>query len=432
MSPKAGWPADTTTAGNAPEVRGMAAADLDGDGKIEVVVTTTQTASTEDGGAQVFVFSPDGRLYQPPGISWQAWPRYNNKTGEGNDADRNGMGHHGYGCYGLNVGIGNIDDDPELEILVTYDNHHIQAFDPDGVAIDSSPWFTNRDSNYEGQRMTWGQFIRWADPKVESDHYHDHQGQWPNPSWTEWLQWTASPPNVVDLDGDGKNEVIGVPNVELHDPYETQAYAIMALEGAHGDGSRSAMRKAGWETLPRGGKPISVDGWYPPGGVPAPVTVNIQGDDRPEIIVPMNDGFMYAWDAGGAMVWKYNHTFGKAIMYASEATVADLNQDGSPEVVFATFGDPEVLDSGHMVILAANGELLWDVPLPNSSHNGNGNGAPAAPAIGDLDGDGELEIFVQTFEHGMDVFRVPGSGTNCMLWPTARGGPLRMGQPNGM
>ena len=63
--------------------------------------------------------------------------------------------------------------------------------------------------------------------------------------------------------------------------------------------------------------------------------------------------------------------------------------------------------------------------------NGNGNGAPAAPSVGDLDGDGELEIFVQTFDHGMDVFSVPGSGSDCLPWATARGGPLRMGQPNG-
>ena len=89
LSLKAGWPVDTTTAGNAPEVRGLAAADLNGDGKIEVVATTTQTASTKNGGAQVFVYSADGKLYQPAGISWQAWPRYNSKTGTGNDADRN-------------------------------------------------------------------------------------------------------------------------------------------------------------------------------------------------------------------------------------------------------------------------------------------------------------------------------------------------------
>jgi hypothetical protein len=428
LSAKAGWPADTTTAGNPPEVRGMAAGDLDGNGSIEVVATTTQTEDTEAGGAQVFVFSADGSPYQPEGISWQAWPRYNNLTGEGNDADRNGAGHSGYGCYGLNVGIGNIDDDPEQEIIVTYDNHHIQAFNHDGVAIDASPWFTNRSSEYEGERMTWGQFIRWADPQVEADHYHDHTGEWPHPDWAEWLQWTASPPNVVDLDGDGLNEVVGVPNVEMHVPYVTQAYAVMVLEGAYGDGERSARRKSGWETLPRGITPMQVDGWYPPGGVPAPTTVNIQGDDQLETVVSLNDGLVYAFDAQGQRIWRSNYTFGKQIMYASEVLAADLNQDGSPELVFSTYGDPDVEDSGHLVILGADGSLLYDVELPNPGHNGNGNGAPAAPTVADLDGDGELEIFVQTFEHSMDVFRVPGSAPNCLLWPTARGSPLRAGR----
>jgi len=428
---KAGWPADTTTAGNPPEVRGLAAADLDGDGLLEIVATTTQTERSADGGAQVFVFATNGELFQPAGTSFQAWPRYNSRTGAGGDADRNGMGHNGFGCYGLNVGIGDIDDDPDLEILATYDNHHIQAFDPDGEAIDSSPWFTNRDSDHSGQRLTWGQFIRWADPGVEGAHYHDHTGEWPHPRAQEWLQWTASPPNVVDLDGDGLNEVLGVPNVEMNEPYETQAYAIMVLEGSHGDGSRSAMRKAGWETLPRGDSPISVDGYYPPGGVPAALTVDIQGDAAPEIVVSLNDGYIYAFTADATQLWRFDFTHGKAIMYASEVVAADLNEDGSPELVFSTFGAPDVLDSGNLVILGADGSLLHDVPLPDPGENGNGNGAPASPGIGDLDGDGDLEIFVQTFEHGMDVFTVPGSGTNCMIWPTARGGPLRMGQPNG-
>jgi outer membrane protein assembly factor BamB len=212
----------------------------------------------------------------------------------------------------------------------------------------------------------------------------------------------------------------------------TQAYAIMALEGAHGDGSRSAMRKAGWETLPRGNAPISVEGYYPPSGVPAPVTIDLQGDAAPEIVVSLNDGGMYAFDATGTQLWRFDYTFGHAIMFASEAIVADLNQDGSPEVLFTTFGDPDSSDSGHLVILGADGSLLHDVQLPDPGNNGNGNGAPAAPAVGDLDGDGDLEVFVQTFDHAMDVFEIPGSAENCLLWPTARGGPLRMGQPNGI
>ncbi len=431
FAPKAGWPADVAGGGNTPEVRGLAVADLDHDGLIEVVVTTTQTADEEDGGSQVFVFGSNGALYQPLGVAWPAWPRYNARTGAGGDADRNGQGHQGYGCYGLNVGIGDIDDDEELEILVTYDNHHIQAFDPDGMAIDASPWFTNRHNAHSGMRMTWGQFIRWADPDVEAAHYHDHTGDWPHPSMNEWLQWTASPPNVIDLDNDGQNEVVGVPNIEMNEPYETMAYGVMVLEGAYGDGSRSAMRRAGFETLPRGESPIKVDGWYPPIGVPSPLTVDIQGDPDKEIVVSLNDGFIYAFDANGTRLWRFDFTFGKDIMFASEVMAADLNQDGSPELVFSTYGAPDVLDSGHLVILGADGSLLHDVPLPNTRMNGNGNGAPAAPAIADLDGDGELEIFVQTFEHGMDVFTVPGSGTNCLLWSTARGGPLRMGQPNG-
>jgi hypothetical protein len=424
---KPGWPVDTTSAGQSPEVRGLAAADLNDDGLIEVVATTTQT---QDDGAQVFVFAYNGALFQPAGLSYPAWPRYNTLSGVGGDADRNGMGHSGYGCYGLNVGIGNIDDDSDLEIIVTYDNHHIQAFKLNGLAIDASPWFTNRASSYLGQRMTWGQFIRWEDSTVEENHYHLHTGTWPHPSAQEWLQWTASPPNIVDLDGDGRNEVLGMPNVEFNVPYVTQAYAVMALEGAHGGGSRAAMRKAGWEDLPRGGTPISVSGWYPPTGVPAAATVNLQGSAAPEIVVSLNDGFMRAFTAQAAELWRYNYTHGKAVMYASEPTVADLNQDGSPEVIFTTYGAPDVQDSGRLVILGADGRLLHDVALPNPGTNGNGNGAPAAPTVGDLDGDGQLEIFVQTFDHGMDVFTVPGSAANCLPWPTARGGPLRLGQPS--
>lgn len=78
-------------------------------------------------------------------------------------------------------------------------------------------------------------------------------------------------------------------------------------------------------------------------------------------------------------------------------------------------------------MLANTGALLFDVPLPKQGMNGNGIGIPAAPSIADLDGDGQLEIVVATFDHGLDVFTVPGSGTGCLLWPTGRGNLLRDG-----
>lgn len=423
LAVKAGWPASTASGGQMPEARGMAAGDLDGDGKLEVVVTTTNTSNT---GSQVFVFSADGKLFAPGGKA-NALPRYNQATGAGGDKDFNGYGNHGYGCYGLNVGIGNIDDDKDLEILVTYDNHQINAFEPDGTSVLASPWYTNPSSMYPDQRLGWGQFIRWADFKVDEDHYHLHLGDYPDVKDTMWLQFTASPPNVVDIDGDGKNEVVAIPNAEMKEPYETQAYAFVVLEGAHGDGSRSARRKVGFETLPMSDKPVVREGddYYPPSGNPAPTTVNIVGDARPEIIAPINDGYIYAIGPDGSRLWRYDFAKGKPKTFASEVVVADLNKDGIPELVFGTYSLEA--NGGHLVVLANTGKLLFDIELPDQGMNGNGIGVPSAPTIADLDGDGQLEILVQTFEHGIDVFTVPGSGKECLAWPDSRGNLLRSG-----
>ena len=427
LSVKAGWPASTCDAGQCPEVRGLAAADLNGDGKIEIVATTTQTA----GGAQVFVFNPDGTLYQPPGLSYNAWPRYNTASGPGNDADSNGPGNHGYGCYGLNVGIGNLNDDPYQEIVVTFDNNQINVFRHDGVSMLASDYFTNRSSQYFGNRFNWGQFIRWFDPDVEENHYHLHTGPWPSPTDQKWMQWTESPPCVADVNGDGKNEVVCVSNVEQD--YDTKHHSVMVLEGSYGDGSRSARRLPGWEHLPSTDYPLSrTDPLYPPASPPAPTVVNIVGDSRPEIIFGGHDGYVYCISPTGERLWRVNITHGRALMYTSEVVVADLNQDNKPELIFTTFGDPETIApgqaQGYLMILDTAGNILYDIELPEQGTNGNGKGAPAAPTVMDLNGDGNLEIAIQTFGAGCFVYTVPGSAENLLLWPTGRGNYLRDGR----
>ena len=422
---KAGWPVKACNMReNSVEVRGMAAADLDGDGKIEIVVTTTQNG--ED--AQVWVYQADGKLYQPKGlIAWQAWPRYNKLSGEGNDADANGCGHQGYGAYGLNVAIGNIDNTPEPEIIVTYDNHHIQAFQHDGKALLAAPYFKNRNSKCLNSRMSWGQFIRWIDKDTEDAHFNKHTGTWPHPRTDIWLQWTASPPVVADLDGDGKNEVIGIPNAEKNEPYETQFFTFFVLDGAY-DPLRSAMRHAGWEDPPRSGKPQTrPEGYYPPDGIPAPTVVDLDGDGKPEVISALNDGFVYAYGHDGKLRWRFDFRHQRPLLYASEVVVADLNKDGRPELVFTTWGVPNDPDAGWLVVLDADGKLLHDVKLPVGT-NGNGAGYPAAPTLADIDGDGTLEILIQSFGNGFHIYNVPNSGTRCLPWPTARANLLRNAQ----
>ncbi len=407
------WVASTCSGGECPETRGLAAADLDGDGKSEVVATTTNAAQT---GSQVFVFGAGGKVV--PG-----WPRYN----QADDLRFNGIGNHGYGAYGENVGIGNLDNDAQLEVVVTFDNHQINVFNPDGSSVLASPWFTNPARGYVGRRLGWGQFIRWLSPAVEEAHYHRHVGSWPDVRRTPWLQWTASPPSVADLDRDGRNEVIGLPNVELKEPYETQAYAFLVLDGAQGDGSRSARRHRGFMQPPLSAKPaVRPDGdWYPPSGIPAPTVVNISGDPRPEIVAAVPDGFVYAVSPTGRKLWRYDYAHGRPKTFASEVVVADLNRDGTPELVFGTYG-PE-LGAGRLVVLSARGKLLRDVRLPHQRLDGNGVGIAAAPSIGDLDGNGRLEIVVSTIDHGVDMFTVPGSDAKTLPWPTGRGSLGRSG-----
>ena len=421
---KDGWPASTRSGGQSPEARGLAAADLDGDGRVEVAVTTTNTSPS---GAQVFVFDAGGELFQPADGHAPAWPRYNELTGPGNDKRFNKVGNHGYGAYGENVAIGNIDDDTDLEIITTFDNHQINAFNLDGTSILASPWFTNRDSAAAGRRLGWGQFIRWADPRVERRHYHQHTGPWPNPARQAWLQWTASPPAVADLDGDGRNEVIGIPNVERHIPYRTQGYAFMVLDGAYDDGSRSARRHAGFETLPMSNRPVhrpSGD-WYPPSGIPAPTMVDLVGDDRPEIVAALPGGKVYAVGPDGRRLWAADYAPRRSKTFASEVVAADLNKDGVTELVFGTYALRR--DAGRLVVLSAQGKKLSVTRLRNQGRDGNGIGVAAAPSIGDLTGDGTLEIVLTTFDHGVDVYTVPGSGTGCLPWPTGRGNLLRNG-----
>jgi hypothetical protein len=392
------WRASTCSGGQCPETRGLAAGDLDRDGRIEVVATTTNTSRD---GSQVFVFDANGA--NAPG-----WPRYN-----ASDADFNGIGNHGYGAYGENVGIGQVDRDPQLEVVVTFDNHQINLFNHDGTSVLAAPWFRQRD----GGRLGWGQFIRWLSPKVERDHYHRRAGEWPHPSRQAWLQWTASPPAIADLNRDGRNEVIGLPNVELHVPYETQAYAFMVLDAG-------ARRHEGFRRLPLTRRPIAGD-LYPPSGIPAPTIVNLRGNRRPEIVAAVPDGRIHAVGPGGRKLWSYDFARGAPETYASEVVAADLQGDRRPELVFGTYGAAP--NSGRLVVLSAPGRRLHDIRLRNQGTNGNGIGIPAAPSIGDLDRDGRLEIVATTFDHGIDVYRVPRSNARHLQWPTGRGNLLRNG-----
>jgi hypothetical protein len=201
----------------------------------------------------------------------------------------------------------------------------------------------------------------------------------------------------------------------------------MVLDGAYGDGNRSARRHRGFETLPMSNHPVfRPDGdWYPPTGIPAPTVVDLVGNRRPEIVAALPGGNVSAVGPSGHRLWTTQYAPRRAKTFASEVVAADLNKDGTPELIFGTYALHR--DAGRLIVLSANGKKLSVTRLRHQGRDGNGIGVAAAPSIADLTGNGTLEIVLSTFDHGVDVYTVPGSGTGCLPWPTGRGNLLRNG-----
>lgn len=106
---------------------------------------------------------------------------------------------------------------------------------------------------------------------------------------------------------------------------------------------------------------------------------------------------------------------------------ADLSGDGVPEIIFNTYSPDQ--NKGALVILDATGTQLHRIPLP-------GRGAMPVPTIADTNNDGAVEIIV-SLKGGEDkgamvqVYEVPGAGSNCLPWSTGRGNYLRNGFVSG-
>lgn len=211
------------------------------------------------------------------------------------------------------IAVGDTDGDGETEIVYGTDNGHVYCLSGDG-------------------RVEW--------------------------RYDELAPYGRSGPNIADLDGDGKAEVL------ITRSNVGNATCLIAIDGATGAFL--------WRT-------DDVMQGYVSNAV-----VDFEGDGQFEVLHCDKGNHIYCENADGSRRWTAELD-GRGIFWAP--AVADVDSDGQLEVISPMRGESPETGTCCFVV-GADGNVKYTVDL--------GNGQNAGPAVGDIDGDGELEVIVVT------------------------------------
>jgi len=137
-----------------------------------------------------------------------------------------------------------------------------------------------------------------------------------------------------------------------------------------------------------------------------PALGDIDNDGRQDVIAGSRDHYVYAWNGDGSLVsgnWPVD--IGDIAMAASQ--VGDLDGDGDLEVV--QIGN----NNGSIFILDGQGNIIQTFePFPDK------DGIGKTPALGDIDGDGDLEVYANI---GYYIYGWHHNGTRINGWPVEAG-----------
>mgnify|MGYP001408172845 CR=1 FL=1 len=141
-----------------------------------------------------------------------------------------------------------------------------------------------------------------------------------------------------------------------------------------------------------------------------------------EVIAVTNKGGVYVLRADGSELWKRDVAAAMSMpagsqQISSAPAVADLDNDGHVEVVVATGGIDETdCRKGSVLVYSDTGELKSGWPKYTREEGHAPPNCPDAiystPAVGDLDGDGDLEIVVGTFDRSLYAWHHDGTAVS--------------------
>jgi len=385
---EAGWPRQPA----ANELRGLSVGDLDGDGTLEIVVTAASYSAVN-----TWVLEHDGTTR--PG-----WPQLS------------GGGGYAYGVFNDTSAIADLNGDGVPELLVPSDVHYICAYSPAGAAVGADPVFGAKN---------WGEVGVWESYATELRGWGYCNGVRAESYRTNFAN---GPAVVADMDGDGSLEVVATGRTYDCTGGETTKYnGVYIFEADRGRFQGSGYD---WTTVPVDlGLPLSLDWNVIESAMPNPAVADLDGDGEQEIVYADFAGQVHAFWLDGTEhgSWPYAVYSSGPYRFASEPAIADLDADGSAEVIFTSWVAKGSSQTGHLFVVDATGALLHQVSLPVAFGGPDWNGSLPCPTLADIDGDPDLEVVLRTAHSGVVTYDLPQTATARVLWGTGRGSYLRNG-----
>lgn len=400
----------------------LAVGDLDGDGDLEIVAGT-KTASV-DGRARVFAWHHSGQAVSgwPKSVEWDTQYATNSSwvsTIVLVDLDRDGD---------LEIVAGTTNNTAAYPSNQTPGANNLHAWHANGTSVAGNwPNWYSRAGFYS--MIAAGDMTGDGAPEVlvgRDHHYLMLYGANGSPL-PGWPVETFVDPARTNYNA---NYYMGyqIASPALADLEQDGEMEFIAPGAVCGPGAALCSNSALMVMRPNGARK---SGWEIPAlgnGVftaddlfqQAPALADLDRDGKLEIIVATNDGWIRAYRHDKSLLWAFDYTQGAALG-ASEPVVGDIDGDGSLDVLFGT--DVVNMPDG---IYYGGPVGLWALNADGSVKSGFPLAVPtpgiqAAPTLADFDQDGKLEILAATREGYLMVWDTPTAYDPVRLpWPTGR------------